>query len=99
MLGRTLDIYSGKALAALLPRFFVALGSINMDDETAAAFCGYTRQEINGKHFLHESDRKVALGIIEGFRVRRVLLDAICRKDLDAMDLDAIRGCLEHLKM
>merc|ERR1711924_245937 len=41
--------------------------------------------EISAKHFLHDSDRNVALGIVQGFMSKRVLVDAILRNEQDTI--------------
>merc|ERR1712150_35923 len=53
------------------------------DAEGAAALEQSICCELGTKHFLHDSDRAVAMGIFQSFLARRVLSDAIYQKDVD----------------
>ena len=64
-----------------------------MNEDQAAEFEDRSRQEISAEQFRHDSDRQVALGILQGFRAKQVLADAISHKDLETIrnQLDGLR--------
>ena len=82
MLGKTVHQYTSEQLSGIARTTHIALSMGNMDESAADEFEEQTRLEIEQKHFLHESDRKVALGIVNGYKAKRILGDAIERKDM-----------------
>ena len=97
MLGQTLHQFSSEQLRAQMRGSHIELSMSNMDSDAAAEFEARARVEINAKYFLHESDRDVALGIVRGFRAKRVLVDAILRKDLDTTQIQLFHLSLQGL--
>ena len=69
----------------------IDLNMSNMSEDAAAEFEERARAEIDAKHFLHDSDRNVALGIVQGFMSKRVLVDAILRNEQDTIRIQLVR--------
>merc|ERR1740123_1062728 len=59
---------------------------------TAEGFQSRVEKGLEMKHFLHDSDRRVARGIIRGFVARRLLIDSLKRHEIDGA-----RRILAHL--
>lgn len=85
MLGRTLHKYSEDEAGRIGRRSQLDLSTQNLDETVAARFERQSLEEIASKHFLYESDRVVALGIIQSFLSKRMLADAIRRKDMPSV--------------
>merc|ERR1712048_1491583 len=82
MLGNGLHRYSGKIMKSLARQSMIATTNTIMDADLAAQFTASAFSQIDSKPFYHESDRKVAKGIIETFLARRLLADSVRRKDV-----------------
>ena len=91
MLGQTLDQFSKEQLGLLMRRSHIELSMSNMSEDAAAEFEERARAEIGAKHFLHDSDRNVAMGIVQGFMSKRVLVDAILRNEQDTIRIQLVR--------
>ena len=91
MLGQTLDQFSKEQLGHLMRRSHIELSMSNMSEDAAAEFEERARAEIGAKHFLHDSDRNVAMGIVQGFMSKRVLVDAILRNEQDTIRIQLVR--------
>jgi hypothetical protein len=91
MLGQTLDQFSKEQLGLLMRRSHIELSMSNMSEDAAAEFEKHARAEIGAKHFLHDSDRNVAIGIVQGFMSKRVLVDAILRNEQDTIRIQLVR--------
>ena len=85
LLGKTLHEYSQDKITSILRISFITLGEGNMGEIAAAKFEERTRAEISSKHFFHDSDRTVALGIVQGFMAKRILADAIKQRDIEVI--------------
>jgi len=85
MLCNTLPKFSAKQLRQYARPAQVEEIRTNIDEMSAKAFEEEARLEIESKRFLHESDRVVAIGIVHAFMVKRLLADAIRRRDIDAL--------------
>merc|ERR1712113_657019 len=59
----------GTSLVAACMGPFNILSAASFEDEIC--------KDVEAKHFLHESDRSVAKGIVQGYVAKRVLLDTI----------------------
>ena len=66
-LGQTLHQYSREQFIDLARRSHIKLADVNMNDAVAEEFEVRTHRELMAKHFLHDRDRQVALGILNSF--------------------------------
>eukprot|EP00931_Biecheleriopsis_adriatica_P080051 TRINITY_DN53409_c0_g1_i1.p1 TRINITY_DN53409_c0_g1~~TRINITY_DN53409_c0_g1_i1.p1 ORF type:complete len:279 (-),score=53.33 TRINITY_DN53409_c0_g1_i1:127-846(-) len=75
MLGQQLDAFSERMKLQMKAKLQAA--DSDMTAEDADSFAQSASEEISSKHFLHDTDRRVAVEIMRKFVTRRALADAI----------------------